>query len=107
MWNLTQNDRAAWLKGPTACCSEPPSATLRPRRLVLLGAPGTGKGTLVRWIAEQVAANPVAAGFAAGNLIETALKLRSIRVWLGSTAEISKRTSWAPDADRRGGRWCT
>lgn len=39
-----QNDRAAWIKG-AASCSAPPAALARPWRLVLLGAPGVGKGT--------------------------------------------------------------
>jgi adenylate kinase len=38
-------DRAAWLKGGKARCNKPPRRQLQPRRLVLLGAPGIGKGT--------------------------------------------------------------
>ncbi|MCL2639836.1 MAG: nucleoside monophosphate kinase [Phycisphaerales bacterium] len=38
------NDRAAWLKGPGNKCSNITPAN-RPWRLVLLGAPGVGKGT--------------------------------------------------------------
>ena len=41
----TTPDRAAWLKGGTAQCATPPRRQLQPRRLVLLGAPGIGKGT--------------------------------------------------------------
>lgn len=38
------NPRAAWLEGPSAVC--PPRAVVAlPRRLILLGAPGVGKGT--------------------------------------------------------------
>jgi adenylate kinase len=39
------SDRAAWLKGGEARCNIPPRRQLQPRRLVLLGAPGIGKGT--------------------------------------------------------------
>jgi adenylate kinase len=40
------NDRAAWIKGGDAkCCSIPPIPNNHPKRLVLLGAPGVGKGT--------------------------------------------------------------
>jgi len=39
------NDRAAWLQGPSARCSAMPEASQNPWRLVLLGAPGVGKGT--------------------------------------------------------------
>jgi len=40
-----KNDRAAWLKGPPAACSAKPPKPGQPWRLVLLGAPGVGKGT--------------------------------------------------------------
>ena len=40
----TVNDRAAWLQGPSAKCAEVPEVN-QPFRLVLLGAPGVGKGT--------------------------------------------------------------
>jgi len=39
------NDRAAWLQGPSAQCPPPSEQNGRPWRLVLLGAPGVGKGT--------------------------------------------------------------
>src|SRR5690606_17938048 len=39
-----KSDRAAWLKAGTVCCSIQPNVS-KPRRLVLLGAPGVGKGT--------------------------------------------------------------
>ena len=38
-------DRTAWLKGGRARCATPPRITAKPFRLVLLGAPGVGKGT--------------------------------------------------------------
>jgi adenylate kinase len=41
----TKSDRAAWIRGGEALCSKPPAEVSRPRRLVLLGAPGVGKGT--------------------------------------------------------------
>ena len=40
-----QNDRAAWLQGPSARCEVVPEGAQFPSRLVLLGAPGAGKGT--------------------------------------------------------------
>ena len=40
-----KNDRAGWLEGPQADCSALPGETQSPWRLVLLGAPGVGKGT--------------------------------------------------------------
>jgi adenylate kinase len=38
-------DRTAWLHGPSAQCQAPPERNQRLWRLVLLGAPGIGKGT--------------------------------------------------------------
>lgn len=38
-------DRAAWLKGPSCKCNVLQPKVLRPWRLILLGAPGVGKGT--------------------------------------------------------------
>jgi len=38
-------DRTAWLRGGQARCRIPAKAQKTPRRLVLLGAPGVGKGT--------------------------------------------------------------
>jgi adenylate kinase len=40
-----KNDRAGWFEGPQADCSALPGETQSPWRLVLLGAPGVGKGT--------------------------------------------------------------
>ena len=40
-----QPDRSAWLYGPDAHCQSEPRFLLQPRRLVLLGPPGVGKGT--------------------------------------------------------------
>ena len=41
----TKRDRKAWLQGENAQCNLPPRRDGIPRRLVLLGAPGVGKGT--------------------------------------------------------------
>lgn len=40
-----RNDRAAWLQGPSAQCTPVPEPSANPYRLILLGAPGVGKGT--------------------------------------------------------------
>ncbi len=46
-------DRAAWLVDPQAQCGTPPEAS-RPHRLVLLGAPGVGKGTQAALLASRL-----------------------------------------------------
>ena len=38
-------DRVAWIQGPSARCSPLPERAQEPLRLILLGAPGVGKGT--------------------------------------------------------------
>jgi adenylate kinase len=43
--NATKPDRTAWLRGGDAACQFPPARPKRPYRLILLGAPGVGKGT--------------------------------------------------------------
>lgn len=53
---MPAQDRTAWLKGGMAHCTTPPRIPLgQPWRLVLLGAPGVGKGTQAELLAERVA----------------------------------------------------
>lgn len=58
----TKNDRAAWLKGPDACCSPAPQNLAHPRRFVLLGAPGVGKGTQAELLSERLGACQLSTG---------------------------------------------
>jgi adenylate kinase len=51
---LAKNDRAAWIKGPAAFCSNLPQIPARPRYFVLLGAPGVGKGTQAELLSERL-----------------------------------------------------
>ena len=57
-----KNDRAAWLKGPGANCLVPPQAQAHPRRFVLLGAPGVGKGTQAELLSERLGACQLSTG---------------------------------------------
>jgi adenylate kinase len=59
----TKNDRAAWLKGGSALCAplpQPPSG--KTWRLVLLGAPGVGKGTQASLLSERLGACHLSTG---------------------------------------------
>ena len=47
-------DRSAWLKGGDAVCETRPPAHTRPVHLILLGAPGVGKGTQASLLAEEL-----------------------------------------------------
>jgi adenylate kinase len=60
----TQNDRAAWINGPAFRCSVLPQAQAqpRPRRFVLLGAPGVGKGTQAELLSARLGACQLSTG---------------------------------------------
>src|SRR5208283_3841538 len=58
----TQPNRASWLQGPSAQCTPQP-ANSEPRwRLVLLGAPGVGKGTQAQLLHERLGACHLSTG---------------------------------------------
>ena len=56
------NDRAAWLKGGLAQCNHPPRIHRKSCRLVLLGAPGVGKGTQAEMICDRLGACQLSTG---------------------------------------------
>lgn len=55
-------DRAAWLYGPSVKCSVPAPELTAPWRLVLLGAPGVGKGTQAQLLAQRFGACHLSTG---------------------------------------------
>ena len=57
-----QNDRAGWLQGPPAQCSVLPGEAKSPWRLVLLGAPGVGKGTQADLLHQRLGACHLSTG---------------------------------------------
>lgn len=56
-----KNNRAAWLEGPSATCL-PPAEVGRPWRLILLGAPGVGKGTQADLLRQRLGACHLSTG---------------------------------------------
>ncbi len=54
-------DRVAWLQGPSAACAERPDLA-SPWRLVLLGAPGVGKGTQAMLLSQHLGACHLSTG---------------------------------------------
>src|SRR3954453_23132510 len=61
----TKPDRMAWIKGPATPCNCQPNRADRPDRvwrLILLGAPGVGKGTQAELLTERLGACHLSTG---------------------------------------------
>jgi len=58
----TQPDRAAWLQGPAVQCTPQPHKIDPAWRLVLLGAPGVGKGTQAQLLHQHLGACHLSTG---------------------------------------------
>jgi adenylate kinase len=58
----TKCDRKAWLRGGTAQCEPVPKGQETPYRLVLLGAPGVGKGTQAELLCAKLGACHLSTG---------------------------------------------
>lgn len=59
---IPTGDRAAWLQGPKATCSGVGPMPGRAWRLVLLGAPGVGKGTQATLLHDRLGCCPLSTG---------------------------------------------
>ena len=55
-------NRAAWFKGGDTRCQTEPRKAARPYRLVLLGAPGVGKGTQAQLLCDNLSVCPLSTG---------------------------------------------
>ena len=73
MTSKNAKDRLAWLQGPSAKCKDVPDGDHPPYRIVLLGAPGVGKGTQADLLSQRLGACHLSTGDifrAAGNCPE-------------------------------------
>ncbi len=92
----TKSDRSAWLKGPAFPCEVTPSNVTRPWRLVLLGAPGVGKGTQAELLTQRLGA----CHLSTGDIFRTAKSLGEDERSPAMTAalEYMRRGDLVPDA---------
>ena len=79
-----RNDRKAWLRGGDAKCEKLPACRKPARRLVLLGAPGVGKGTQ----AELLCANLGACHLSTGDIFRAAKSLQECERTSAMTAAL-------------------
>jgi adenylate kinase len=80
-----KTDRKAWLNAGTTKCAPPPVPQKLPRRLVLLGAPGVGKGTQAEFLCAQLGACHLSTGdiFRAAKALEPAQRTPALTAAVG------------------------
>ena len=96
----TLSPRSAWLKGPDFPCDTIPPPLLRPLRVVLLGAPGVGKGTQ----AELFAARRGACQLSTGDVFRAARSRRSMQPYSRAERCAGVHNSRRAGARRHGAR---
>jgi len=90
-----KRDRKAWLRGGTAQCDLPPQPKGAPRRLVLLGAPGVGKGTQAEMLCARLGACHLSTGdiFRAAKALDACERTPA----LSAALEFMRRGDLVPD----------
>jgi adenylate kinase len=91
----TKHDRNAWFKGGSATCQMTPVEGARAYRMVLLGAPGVGKGTQAELISERLGPCQLSTGdvFRAAKTIDPSERTPAITQAL----DYMKRGALVPD----------
>jgi len=103
--STVENDRVSWLQGPTAQCSAPPTPSDHPYRIVLLGAPGVGKGTQADLLHQHLGACHLSTGDvfrAAGKLCDCdqSPAMREAREYMRRGELVPDTTVWAMVRER-------
>jgi len=91
----TKHDRSAWFKGGTADCQATLAPGARAYRMVLLGAPGVGKGTQAELLSERLGPCQLSTGdvFRAAKTLAASERSPA----LGAALEYMKRGELVPD----------
>lgn len=91
----TKTDRSAWLKAGTSKCEPAPEPQASPCRLVLLGAPGIGKGTQAELLSSKLGACHLSTGdiFRAAKALPPAERTPA----LNDAVEYMRRGELVPD----------
>ena len=89
------HNRAAWIAGPSSPCAPPPE-TAHPWRLILLGAPGVGKGTQADLLCQRLGA----CHLSTGDVFRTAIRRNACEQTPAMTAALDfmRRGALVPDS---------
>ncbi|HEV2208524.1 MAG TPA: nucleoside monophosphate kinase [Verrucomicrobiae bacterium] len=91
----TKQERQTWLTGGAIFCDTPPHKPWRPVRLVLLGAPGVGKGTQAELLGARLGACHLSTGdiFRAAKALEASERTPA----LSAALDFMRRGELVPD----------
>ena len=106
---MAANTRAAWLEGPSSVCPPRP-AVAAPRRLILLGAPGVGKGTQADLLRRRLGACHLSTGdvfrAAASNRCEPSPAMAAALAFMRKGELVPDETVWEMVRERSGCLHC-
>jgi adenylate kinase len=105
MATFNENDRLAWLQGSSARCNAEPECYSKPYRLVLLGAPGVGKGTQADLLNRRLHGCHLSTGDvlrAAGNQAEPTPAMKNALEFMRRGELVPDATVWEIVSERAG-----
>lgn len=107
MSSQNNNDRAAWLQGPSAECPPLSARPGKPWRLILLGAPGVGKGTQADLLHRRLGACHLSTGdvfraAASRKECDQSPAMKAAQEYMRRGALVPDSTVWDMVRERRG-----